>query len=102
MPPQPDEVKVVIAGLKRIADSQEWPRDKAFEAAEEAWEAAADASSKAVAAALKAAYAAAWSIAWLLSDAAYTAEEWAVNAAKYAAETHPNPDKERQRQEPPF
>ena len=99
MPQQPDEVKVVIAGLKRIAQGGEWPEDEARATADATADAAADAADAAYWAAWAAADAAKWA-AWAAADAARAARtaDWADWAADWAARAHPNPDKERARQ----
>ena len=94
MPSQPDEVKVVIGGLTRIADGGEWPEDEAM--------AAADATDAAVQAAYWAAY---WAAGWA-ADAATDEARMAADAgelaaywvAYWAARAHPDPDAERARQ----
>ena len=78
MPKRPEQVRravdTVIAGLNRIANGGEWPRDEAYAAM-----AAADA-----------AYWAGWA-----TDAASDAAYW---TADWTAEAHPDPDAERARQ----
>jgi hypothetical protein len=88
MPPQPDEVKVVISGLKRIADGGEWPKSDALAAADAAYDAAARAAADAAD--------------WATAHAAYWAAAYAARAADWAAyaaaRAHPDPNAERARQ----
>ena len=94
MPPQPDEVKVVISGLKRIADGGEWPEGEARAASKAA-------SNAAYWAAANAAYAAYWAAdaaAEAADAAAMAAADAARAAADAAARVHPDPDAERARQ----
>ena len=116
MPWQPEQVQSVvdtaIAGLKRIANGQEWPKSDARAAGWAAADAAADAADwaaydpaadaadwaanraaydPAYDAAARAASAAAYWAAWAAADAAADAADW-------AALVHPDPAKERARQ----
>ena len=104
IPTQPDEVKVVIGGLTRIANGGEWPEDEAKAAADAAANAAYWAAARAADWAAAAAYAASRAAFWAESTSpsptktAFWATNSAANTAVWAAEAHPDPAKERARQ----
>ena len=92
MPDQPEQVQRVvdmaIDGLKMIAQGGEWSRDEALAAADAAMDAG-----------WASANAAEWAVIHAAEWAAY-APIWAADASTdSAASAHPNPDKERARQE---
>ena len=106
MPSQPEQLQCVvdtaIAGLKRIADGQDWPED---EARATAWAAVRAANRAATWAAAN--RAAACAVTWAADGAAdraasRAAADWAAWTAAYtgvwAARAHPDPAKERARQ----
>ena len=92
MPDQPEQLQCVvdtaIAGLKRIADGQDWPEGEAWATA---W-AANRAANRAVT------WAAAWAAMAAANWAAADWAAWAARAADWAARAHPDPDAERERQ----
>lgn len=94
MPSQPEQLQCVvdtaIAGLKRIADGQDWPED---EARATAWAAVRAANRAAAWAAANRAVT--WATDWAAARAASAA---ANRAAEAAAGAHPDPDEERARQ----
>ena len=101
MPQQPEQLQLiiytVIAGLTRIANGQEWPRDEA--------RAARTASSTAARASRWAAHWAAYLAAHWAADAPHWAADAAARSARaadwaadWATHAHPDPDAERARQ----
>jgi hypothetical protein len=102
MPEQPKQVQravnTAVAGLKRIANGEEWPEDEVMATLAACAAARGDDAGRAATLAVYAAARAADAAAWAAADTAACAAYGAEQASHLAAKAHPDLAKERARQ----